>query len=164
MAKRRVLALPMIALVLAACADSPQAPPPPPPSSTTETTKKPKYNHPPRLNGRGEVSSISLEDFFVLQQSGKALIYDARPAFFYALGHIPGAINLPKHGCNEQIAARETEIKEALAAGKTIVVYCSSLSCPDARTVARHISGFTYPASTFSGGWDAWKQAGLPTD
>ena len=99
------------------------------------------------MNGRGEISSISLEDFFMLQQSGKALIFDARPAFFYDLGHIPGAINLPKNDCDEAIANREAEIKAALAAGKTIVVYCTSLTCPDARTVAIHISGFGYPAS-----------------
>ena len=114
------------------------------------------------MNGRGVVSSISLDDFFALQQSGKALVFDARTAFFYHLGHIPGAINLPKNRCDEAIAARESEIKTALAAGKTIIVYCSGITCPDARTVAIHISGFGFPASTFSGGWEAWRQADMP--
>ena len=114
------------------------------------------------MNGRGEVSSISLTGFFALQQSGKALIFDARAAFFYQLGHIPGAINLPKNHCDESIAARESEIKTALATGKSLIVYCSSITCPDARTVAIHISGFGYPVKIFSGGWEAWKEADLP--
>ena len=116
------------------------------------------------MNGRGEVTSISLEQFFLLQQSDKALIFDARPSFFYSLGHIPGAINLPKNNCDEAINARESEIKAAIANGKTLVVYCSSITCPDARAVAIHLSGFGYPASIFSGGWDAWKDAGMPTE
>lgn len=118
----------------------------------------------PRMNGRGKVTSISLTDAFDLQQSGKAFIYDARPGFFYGLGRIPGAINLPKAKCDEQITAREEEIKTALADGKTIIVYCSNFACPDARTVATHLASFGYSSSTLSGGWDSWKESGLPTE
>ncbi len=67
-------------------------------------------------------------------------------------------------GCDEAIHEKEAEIKSALAAGKTLVVYCSGPGCPDARTVAMHISGFGYPASVFSGGWKAWQEAELPTE
>jgi rhodanese-related sulfurtransferase len=149
----------LFALALTACVQ-----PPPQPATKPAPAEKPQYKKPPRMNGRGELTSISLEQVFQLQQSGKALIYDARPAFFYGLGHIPGAINLPKNNCDEAIHQREGEIKAALATGKTIIVYCSSITCPDARTVAVHLSGFTFPASIFSGGWDAWKDAGLPTE
>ena len=62
---------------------------------------------PARLNGRGKVTSISLTELFALQQSGSVLIYDARPGFFYGLGHIQGAINLPKPDCDAQIEKRE---------------------------------------------------------
>ena len=122
------------------------------------------FKKPVRMNGRGEVSSISFEEFFQLHQAGQTLVFDARLPVFYHLGHIPGAINLPKNHCDKAIAAREGEIKQALAAGKTIVVYCSGPLCPDARTVARHISGFGHPASVFSGGWDAWREAGMPAE
>lgn len=118
----------------------------------------------PRLNGRGKVSSISVEDFFVLQQSGSVLLYDARPAFFYKLGHIPGAISMPKNRSEWDIPAREAEIKVAIAAKKTIVVYCTNFACPDARTVARRLAGYGYSSSTLTGGWDSWKDAGLPTE
>lgn len=130
----------------------------------TRQAAEPAFKKKPRMNGRGEVNSISLEQFFELHQSGKALVFDARPGFFYNLGHIPGAVHLPKGNCDEEIHKREAEIKAALASGKTLVVYCTSLTCPDARTVARHLSGFGYPASIFSGGWDAWKEAGMPVE
>jgi rhodanese-related sulfurtransferase len=150
---------PLLALVLSACADNTAVQP-----AVSSTNAKPKYKKPVRMNGRGEISSVSLEEFFALQQSGKVMIYDARPAFFYQIGHIPGAVSLPKNDCDEKIAAREGEIKAALASGRKIITYCTSFTCPDARSLAMHISGFGYPVSVFSGGWDAWKDAGMPVE
>jgi rhodanese-related sulfurtransferase len=158
---RITFVIPVFALVFAACAK----PPAPTAISPVPTvSEKAPYKKPIRMNGRGKVSSISLEQFFVLRESGKALVFDARPAFFYSLGHIPGAVHLPKSNCDERIHEKEGEIKAALAAGKTIIVYCTSVTCPDARTVAMHISGFGYPATVFSGGWDAWKEAEMPAE
>ena len=147
-------------LALSACGTTPPARPPADSAApATEPFKKK-----PRLNGRGEIRSISLEEFFLLHQSGQCVVFDARPAFFYHLGHVPGAISLPKSSCDEAIHRREVELKAALAEGKTLVVYCTGMMCPDARAVARHLSGFGYPASVFSGGWDAWTEAGMPTE
>ena len=155
-----------MAWVLASCADqSPQAPAKSgTPTAQSPSASEPAYQKPVRMNDRGKIDTIPLADFFTLQQSGKALIFDARPAFFYSLGHIPGAISLSKNRCDDAIHARETEIKAAVAAGKTIVVYCSSSSCPDARTVAIHLSGFGFPAKIFYGGMDEWREASMPTE
>ena len=96
------------------------------------------------MNGRGEISSISLEDFFLLQQSGKALIIDARPAVLLQPRPYPGSHQpARKTIATKRLPRRESEIKTALAAGKTIVVYCTSLTCPD----ARHRRRSTSPAS-----------------
>lgn len=152
-----------LALALSACADKP-APAPAVANTKPAAQTKSDYKKPVRMNGRGEVTSISLEQFFELQQSGKVLIFDARPTVFHAIGHIPGAISLPRINCDANIAKREEQIKSAIKDGKVIVVYCTSLTCPDARAVANHISGFGYPSSIFSGGWDAWKEAGMPTE
>jgi len=154
-------ALLVAALALASCAVPPTLAPAAP---VTVPAAKPEYLKPVRMIGRGTLASISLGDFFALQQAGKALIYDARPAFFYHLGHVPGAVNLTKSRCDDQIVAREAQIKAALANGKTIVVYCTGMTCPDARAVAIHISGFGYPARIFSGGWTAWKDAEMPVE
>lgn len=121
--------------------------------------KKPVVN-----NDRAKISTITLEEFFQLHESGKALVIDARPSFVYQFGHIPGAINLPKKGCAEAIAKRDAEFRSAVAAGKTIVVYCTGLSCPDAHTVANHLAACGIPSSVFHGGWDAWQEAGMPVE
>lgn len=162
-------AIPTLALVaLASCAGpathAPAGGGPHPSHGPSAPEPKAEYQKPVRMNGRGTLASISLGDFFALHQAGKALVYDARPAFFYQLGHVPGAVNLTKIRCDDQIVAREAEIKAALAKGQTIVVYCTGMTCPDARTVAIHIAGFGYPAKIFSGGWDAWKDAAMPVE
>ena len=156
---RVIAACALPALMAASCAL-----PQPEPAPSPAPARQPVYKKPPRINGRGKITSISFEDFFALQQSGKAMIFDARPAFIYQLGHIPGAIHLPKEQCDTRIHSSEQAIKSALADGQTLVVYCSGPGCPDARTVAIHLSGFGYPASVFHGGWNAWKDAEMPTE
>ncbi|MES2438177.1 MAG: rhodanese-like domain-containing protein [Verrucomicrobiota bacterium] len=151
-----------VALTLASCAQpAREAPVKKTQATAPDPAVKPK---PVRMNGRGKLTSISLTEFFPMQQSGSVLIYDARPGFFYGLGHIPGAINMPKEGCDAQIVKRESEIKAALAAKKTIVVYCTNLLCPDARAVANHLAGYGYSSSILTGGWETWKDSGMPTE
>ena len=116
-----------------------------------------------RPGERVKVSSIGFERFFTLHTEGKLLVIDSRPAYYYQLGHIPGALNLPKDSGPEDLAALRGPIRQALAEGKTVAVYCSGILCADARTVARRIATLGHPVSTFSGGWDAWQEAGLPS-
>lgn len=154
----------MAALVLGSCAAPSGGPQVETPAAAATETSKPAFKKKPRLNGRGEINSISLEEFFALHQSGKLLVFDARPGFIYQMGRIPGAVNLTKNNCDQKIHEREGMIKQALAESKTIVVYCSGIMCPDARAVAMHLSGFGYPSSIFSGGWEAWTDAGMPVE
>jgi rhodanese-related sulfurtransferase len=129
--------------------------------ATAPSAEKPKA---PRMNGRGKVTSISLTEFFALQQTGEVLILDARPGYFYALGHIPGALSLPKVNGDKEIEKRQPEIKAAIAANKPIVIYCTNTLCADARTLARHLAEFGYSSSVLSGGWDSWRESGMPTE
>jgi rhodanese-related sulfurtransferase len=163
---RLITALLAMALAQTACAPKPQPRGDDKPVHILNQTTNPKAKtkKPVRMNGRGEISSIPLEEMFALQGSGTALIFDARPGYLFHLGHIPGAESLPKSDCENSIAKMEDRLKSAVTAGKPIIVYCSGLLCPDARTVAIHISGYGHPAKIFSGGYDAWKKAGLPTD
>jgi rhodanese-related sulfurtransferase len=162
----------VVALAIVSCS-TPQnpTPDPTPPPARAEQAVRPESTKSPEpekkrlpASERGEVSSISLSKLFDLQQTGSVLIYDARPSVFYREGHIPGAISLPKSIATDVIRERDAELKAAKAAGKPIVVYCTGILCADARTVARHLASAGYSSSTFSGGWDEWKAAGLPTE
>ena len=162
---RFILLILISSLAQMACATKQQPKPNSTPATQSRESKtQAPYKKPVRMNGRGDVSSISLEEMFAIQGSGNALIFDARPNFLYRISHIPGARSLPKPDCDKAIAAMDNELKAAVTAGKPIVVYCSGLLCPDARTVAMNISGFGHPAKIFSGGYDAWQKAGLPTE
>ncbi len=157
------------ALALASCAEPPAAASNPPP-----TVKKPVVAGVPKpepepmksagMNHRGKVTSMSLEEFFPLQESGKVILFDARPGFFYNLGHIPGAISLPKSGMDERLAQRKSEFDAAAKEGKAVVIYCTNLLCPDARAVAMRLADFGYSSSVLSGGWETYKETGLPTE
>lgn len=153
----------VIACGLAACA----APPPPPAPDPMIAVRKKAIEEKKRAikrSERGKVGSVSLTEGFTRQQTGDALFIDARPEYLYRLGHIPGAISVPRVSGDEAIAAHEARFKAALAGKKTFIVYCTGFLCSDARTVANHLAGFGYSSSILEGGWDAWKASDLPTE
>lgn len=130
---------------------------PPPPSGSNIIGSNPRARY------YGKISSLGFEEFFCLQQSGSLLLLDARPSYFYGIGHIPGAIHFPTgDDLDERIENALPVLKQALEDQKTIVVYCSGYGCRDARTLSRHISRHKLPVSVFGGGWRAWKKAGAP--
>ncbi|MFU8893377.1 MAG: rhodanese-like domain-containing protein [Luteolibacter sp.] len=144
------------ALILCACTESPPVEPPHNPGVPAGNPDATVGTVP------GRVTRIALGDFFSLQQSGQVLVYDVRPAFFYSLGHIPGAINWPISTYSKQLASREVEIRKAVDAGNPVVLYCTDLACPDARNMATWLAARGHHIRVLEGGWDAWKSGGLP--
>jgi rhodanese-related sulfurtransferase len=119
---------------------------------------------PQRPAGMGKLTRIALGDFFAKQQAGTALTFDVRPAFFYRLGHVPGAISWPKNQYEASLSGHLVEIDTATAAGKTVVLYCTDLACPDARTVGTRLAERGLSVTLLEGGWEAWKSGELPTE
>jgi len=118
----------------------------------------------PRLNPLGNSLRISLEEFFPIQQSGAALIYDVRAPYFYKIDHIPGAINWPHDAYLEQVQQRDIEIQKALKVGKKVVLYCFSLTCAEARNVSKKLAYRGYDVYVLTMGIDSWREAGLPVE
>lgn len=113
---------------------------------------------------KGSYAGIAIDEFFSIQQSGNALIYDVRVAYFFQKDHIPGAVNWPYTKFEEQIQQRDIEIQEAQNAGKEVVLYCFNLGCPEARNVAKKLTRRGYSLKVFSSGIDTWRDAGLPME
>lgn len=149
------------ALGIASCA-APSVEPKPAPPAVSKKAETPKPTLKPAAVKLGAVSRIPLGTFFALQQSGAVVTYDVRPSFYYSMGHIPGAINWPKNSFKSGLPAQEPRIKAALAAGNPIVLYCTDLACPDARSIAGELSQLGYDTAILAGGWEAWKTAELP--
>jgi len=100
----------------------------------------------------------------MLHESGGDFLIDARKAYFYQLSHIPRAVHIDAENCDSNIIAMKESLDQAIANGKTLVVYCNGFGCSDARTVAKHLSYAGYPVAIFSSGWKAWKNAELPVE
>ncbi len=148
-----------MAMAMACCAPDQK-----PSASPIIPARRTGSNNPAQVHAAGKVTTVSFEDFYALHESNKVLLYDARLAFFHNLGHIPGSINVPKNSGVAAVAAREAEIKAALAHGKTIVTYCTGTTCEDARTLANQIAALGYPVAVFTGGWHAWQDAEMPAE
>lgn len=129
----------------------------------TEPRSKP-VKMPPRLENDGSSTGISIDDLFILQQSGGALIYDVRTPHFYGIDHIPGAVNWPHNQYEAQVQKRDIEIQTALNSGKKVVLYCFNTFCPEARNVSKKLVRRDYDVHVFTSGIDSWRDAGLPLE
>lgn len=127
-----------------------------------------------RIAGQPEISAtpslekqlprnLSLGEFAAYVQEKKGLILDARPEIFHRLGHVPGAISLPRDDFENAYAS----LKGKLEADRSqpIVIYCSGSSCEDSGLVRKSLSdlGFTNLA-LFEGGWSEWENAKKPEE
>ncbi len=105
---------------------------------------------------------IGIEEFQTLI-SHRAMVIDARAPFFYAQGHVPGAINLPR----EEFEAAYPRLADRLSARKAeaAAVYCSGSDCEDARLVTDALMRLGFrQLLIYKEGWDEWSQSGLPQE
>lgn len=104
---------------------------------------------------------VSLAQFQALVEGDKALVLDARPEIFHRLGHVPGAISLPRDDFENAYQAARSGLEADK--GQPIVIYCSSSSCEDSELVREGLKALGYTqVAVFKGGWSEWEAAGLP--
>lgn len=149
-------------LVLPSCQDPAPAPPVVAAAPARPAPAKPKAAAPPVKSGK--LTVIDITTLFPRQQAGTVLLYDARPGFIAGFGKIPGAISWPRGDFDARLARSEAEIREAKAAGKPVVFYCTDAACPDARAMAERLAARGHDVSILEGGIAIWKEAGLPTE
>jgi rhodanese-related sulfurtransferase len=88
-------------------------------------------------------------------KDGGVTVVDVRAAEDYEKGHIPGAISLPQD---------RWENPEGLDRHGVNVLYCYSQVCHLAARAAAQFSGQGYPVRELEGGFEGWKQHGLPME
>ncbi|MGV8959630.1 MAG: rhodanese-like domain-containing protein [Stenotrophomonas sp.] len=97
--------------------------------------------------------------------TGEAVVIDVREPGEYALGHLPGAVNLPRGVLEFQIHAHPamacTASESLSQPERPVLLYClsggrSALAADSLRQL-----GFTQVYS-LAGGFGAWRTAGLP--
>lgn len=105
--------------------------------------------------------TVSLEECRQFVESKAGVLLDARGAKYFARTHIPGAVNLP---VNDFEKSYET-VRDKLRPDQRIVIYCSSLSCPDSDKLKNKLVKLGYSrVGVFKGGLAAWWKAGLPVE
>ena len=107
-------------------------------------------------------ATVALPEFRSAVETKSALILDARPSVFFEQGHVPGALNLARDDFARDYRHLSAVLKAAI--DKPIIVYCSGGDCHDSRLVANALLTLGFGnVSVFTGGWEAWSAAGLPT-
>jgi len=152
----RFAQLPVISVMLLCCAEPPGKTIPPLDPSKAPAAEKKAPVVPMKPGG---VTRMPLGDLYQLVQSNAALVYDVRPALYYKLGHVPGAISWPKTNFATGLAQNEPLIRAANSADTPVVIYCTDLACPDAVTVATALAERGHSVSVLQGGYEAWKIA-----
>jgi rhodanese-related sulfurtransferase len=91
---------------------------------------------------------------------GDALVLvDALSPISYAGAHLPGAVNIPPRSCDE-LASRWIPDRAV-----EVVVYCAGPDCDSSVEVAQRLLELGYlNVRHFSGGKQAWREAGLPLE
>lgn len=104
-------------------------------------------------NTDGRHDSISRDDLLERLGAGAVTLIDVRSAEEYALGHLPGALNIP----TDELEARLSE----LPPGRDIVAYCRGPYCVLSTTAAALLERKGFRVRRLAAGFPDWKAAGL---
>lgn len=108
------------------------------------------------FNERDAMEPVSRRELRQRVKDGNVTVLDVRPREEYALGHVPGAINMPL-----------TEIKRRLSElprSKEIVAYCRGPYCVFAFEAVAQLRAAGYKARRLEDGLPHWRAAGLPVE
>lgn len=108
------------------------------------------------INASGRLDSISREDLLERLSAGSVTLLDVRPSEEYALGHLPGALNIP----TEELARRLSELPR----DQEIVAYCRGPYCVLSTTAASLLRAKGFHVRRLAAGFPDWKAAGLQVE
>jgi rhodanese-related sulfurtransferase/DNA-binding transcriptional ArsR family regulator len=103
---------------------------------------------------RDDLEPITREELLRRSRSGEITILDVRPQDEFALGHLPGAVNIPLR----EIEARLAELDPA----QEIVAYCRGPYCVLSYEAVAALRARGFRALRLEDGLPEWRAAGLP--
>ncbi len=113
-----------------------------------------------RAGAVSEPETIDFKSAFESWKGAAALFVDARGSDYFAEGHIPRSVNVPRDSIVQGVTMEGLADKS-----RPVIVYCSGEDCTDSRLVAQalHSLGYT-KVSVYSGGWEEWGASGSPVE
>ena len=104
-------------------------------------------------NAEGRHDSISRDELLDRLRDGGVTLLDVRSAEEFALGHLPGALNIPVDELEQRLAE--------LPRGQEVVAYCRGPYCVLSTTAATLLTGKGISTRRLAAGFPDWKAAGL---
>ncbi|MBY5815695.1 ArsR/SmtB family transcription factor [Rhizobium leguminosarum] len=108
------------------------------------------------FRARDALEAVSRDDLLLRLQDGLVTVLDVRPEDEFALGHLPGAVNIP-------LAELERRLGE-LPVGKDVVAYCRGPYCVLSFEAVAALRKRGYHVHRLEDGYPEWKAAGLPVE
>jgi rhodanese-related sulfurtransferase/DNA-binding transcriptional ArsR family regulator len=106
------------------------------------------------FNDRDALHPVSRNELLELSRTGAVTVLDVRPADEFALGHLPGAKNIP-------LGALEARLAEFDPA-QEIVAYCRGPYCVLSYEAVAALRTRGFRARRLEDGFPEWRAAGLP--
>jgi ArsR family transcriptional regulator len=105
------------------------------------------------FESRDAMEPVSRKDLSARIKAGTVAVLDVRPQTEFALGHVPGAINIPAGELKRRLAE--------LPKGVEIVAYCRGPYCVLSFEAAAALRAKGFSVRRLEDGFPEWKAAGL---
>jgi rhodanese-related sulfurtransferase/DNA-binding MarR family transcriptional regulator len=105
---------------------------------------------------RDAMEPVSRSDLLARMRDGLVTVLDVRPADEFALGHLPGAVNIP-------LADLERRLGD-LPPGQEVVAYCRGPYCVLSFEAVAALRRRGYRVRRLEDGYPEWRAAGLPVE
>ena len=106
------------------------------------------------FDARDSLEPVSREQLLQRMRTGAVTVLDVRPEDEFALGHVPGALNIP-------LRALEARLSE-LDPSQEIVAYCRSHYCVLSFEAVAALRARGFKVRRLEDGLPEWRAAGLP--
>jgi ArsR family transcriptional regulator len=108
------------------------------------------------FNDRDALEPVSRRELVARMKAGIVTVLDVRPEDEYALGHVPGALNIPLR----KLRARLAELDRR----REIVAYCRGPYCVLSYEAAAMLRARGFTVRRLEDGLPEWRAAGLPVE
>jgi ArsR family transcriptional regulator len=105
---------------------------------------------------RDSLEPVSRMELMERMQAGVVMVLDVRPEDEYALGHLPGSVNI-------QLRELEKRVGE-LDSAKEIVAYCRGPYCVLSYEAVASLRARGFNIRRLEDGYPEWRAAGLPIE
>jgi ArsR family transcriptional regulator len=108
------------------------------------------------FHDRDALEAVSREELAERLNAGQVTVLDVRPEAEYALGHVPGAINIPAGELERRLAD--------LPDGREVIAYCRGPYCVMSFEAVAALRARGFKARRLEDGFPEWKAAGLAVE